>query len=160
MAGPEEEVDYYAVLNVRNELNHNELKAAYRVQTCVHVISYQDPAKMKCERLFSPAKILFSNCHQSSKIQMPSRKIPVELFSKKQKACEGMYFCWSECHKLVILLKEGLVKGPELNETLVLAWQLDKHTVRYVTCKGSLHSSMNATVVREQNKVEYSLPFR
>ena len=72
MAGPEE-VDYYAVLNVRNEvkmvfqietsrkifdqscklyfiafqLNHNELKAAYRVQTCVHVISYQDPAKMK-----------------------------------------------------------------------------------------------------------------
>ena len=73
MAGPEEEVDYYAVLNVRNEvkivfqietsrkifdqscklyfiafqLNHNELKAAYRVQTCVHVISYQDPAKMK-----------------------------------------------------------------------------------------------------------------
>ena len=74
MAEPEEaEVDYYAVLNVRNEVkivfqietnreildqsckvyfnsfqvNQNELKAAYRVQTRVHVISYQDPAKMK-----------------------------------------------------------------------------------------------------------------
>ena len=74
MAKPEEaEVDYYAVLNVRNEVkivfqieknreildqsckvyfiafqvNQNELKAAYRVQTRVHVISYQDPAKMK-----------------------------------------------------------------------------------------------------------------
>ena len=75
MAEQEEaEVDYYAVLNVRNEVkivfqietnreildqsckvyfiafqvNQNELKAAYRVpQTRVHVISYQDPAKMK-----------------------------------------------------------------------------------------------------------------
>ena len=74
MAEPgEAEVDYYAVLNVRNEVkivfqietnreildqsckvyfiaiqvNQNELKAAYRVQTRVPVISYQDPAKMK-----------------------------------------------------------------------------------------------------------------
>ena len=74
MAEPEEaEVDYYAVLNVRNEVkivfqietnseilnqsckvyfiafqvNQNELKAAYRVQTRLHVISYQDPLKVK-----------------------------------------------------------------------------------------------------------------
>lgn len=75
MAGPEE-VDYYAVLNVRNEvkmvfqietsrkifdqscklyfiafqLNQNELKAAYRVQTCVHDIisrSRENESKVK-----------------------------------------------------------------------------------------------------------------
>ena len=134
MAGPEEEVDYYAVLNVRNEvkivfqietsskifdqscklyfiafqLNHNELKAAYRVQTCVHVISYQDPAKMKvrlkkirpcwhkakfslfCKKNFNREPFLvrppkFSNCHQSSKIQMPSRKVGgLQFFVKRQ----------------------------------------------------------------------------
>ena len=122
MAGPEEaEVDYYAVLNVRNEVkivfqietnseilnqsckvyfiafqvNQNELKAAYRVQTRLHVISYQDPAKMKvrlkkirpcwhkakfslfCKKNFNREPFLVRttffarqnfNCHQSSKI--------------------------------------------------------------------------------------------
>ena len=86
MAGPEE-VDYYAVLNVRNEVkivfqietnreifdqscklyfiafqvNQNELKAAYRVQTCVHVISYQDPAKMKVRLKKTEALLAQSN---------------------------------------------------------------------------------------------------
>ena len=80
MAGPEEaEVDYYAVLNVRNEVkivfqietnreildqsckvyfiafqvNQNELKAAYRVQTRVHVISRSAKMKVRLKNLRS-----------------------------------------------------------------------------------------------------------
>lgn len=57
-----ENIDYYAVLNVRKEANENEIKAAYR-RMCVlyHPDKHHDPAK---------------------------KKIAVELFNKIQKAHE------------------------------------------------------------------------
>ena len=42
---------------------------------------------------------------------------------------------------------------------IVLARQLDKHTVGYITYKGGVHSSMNTTVVREteQSRMQFTI---